>query len=225
VALDRQAVIGIVVGIAVAGAAYFYFFAASDAPPPAAQQTATSEPTVDPEELMKPGALEDMVLGNADAKVTIVEYMSLTCPHCASFHKNTYPALKEKYLDTGKVKFVLREFPLDQVAWVASMLTRCLDKSKFFPVTEVLLDKQRVWAASQDPATELFNIFKQAGMTRDEFDACQKNQELAQNVIAVKERGEKEFNVGSTPTFFVNGHLVTGNQSVEEFDKLIEPLL
>jgi protein-disulfide isomerase len=92
-------------------------------------------------------------------------------------------------------------------------------------VTEVLLDKQRVWAASQDPATELFNIFKQAGMTRDEFDACQKNQELAQNVIAVKERAEKEFNVGSTPTFFINGHLVSGAQSIEEFDKVIEPLL
>jgi len=184
-----------------------------------------SEPTVDPDELMEPGPLEEMVLGDPAAKVTIVEYMSLTCPHCASFHKNTYPLLKEKYIDTGKAKFVLREFPLDQVAWVGFMLTRCIDKSKFFPIIDVLMDRQHVWAASQDPGTELFNIFKQAGMTREEFDACRTNEELAKNVLTVKERGEREFNVQSTPTFFVNGHLVSGSQSLEEFDTLIEPML
>jgi protein-disulfide isomerase len=213
----------------IAGGAYAYFWRGSDEPTPGvptdSMATISADPTVDPAELMKPGPLEDNVLGNADAKVTIVEYMSLTCPHCANFHKTTFPKLKEKYIDTGKAKFVLREFPLDQVAWVGFMLARCVDKSKYFPLIDVLMEKQRVWAGSQDPAVELFNIFKQTGMTKDEFDACQQNKELADNVWAVKERADKEFKVGSTPTFFVNGHLVTGNQSLEEFEKLIEPML
>lgn len=180
---------------------------------------------VDVAELMKQGTLEDIVLGNADAKVTIVEYMSLTCPHCAAFHKETFPKLREKYIDTGKVNFVLREFPLDQVAWAGAMLARCVDKSKFYPVIDVLMEKQLTWARSPDPAGELFKIFKQAGMTKDQFDACRNDRDLAQNVISVRERASKDFRVDSTPTFFINGKILNGEQKIEEFDKLIEPLL
>lgn len=192
--------------------------------PPFATASA-QETTVDVEKLMAPGALEDMVLGDPAAKVTIVEYMSLTCPHCANFHKNVFPKLKEKYVDTGKAKFVLREFPLDQVAWAASMVARCADKSKFFPLIGVLFDKQAVWAPSKDPAGELFKLAKQAGMTKETFDACLQNKELAQNVLDVKDRGATEFNVNSTPTLFVNGQRVADSHSIEAFDKIIEPLL
>lgn len=177
------------------------------------------------DKLMEPGPLEDMVLGDTSAPVTVVEYMSLTCPHCATFHEQTFPALKEKYIDTGKVKFVLREYPLDQIAWAAAMVARCADESKFFPLIAVLLDKQETWARSQDPETELFNIVKQTGVTKEQFDACLKNQELAQNVMAVKERAATEFNVQSTPTLFVDGQMVTGDYSIEELAKLIDPKL
>ena len=176
------------------------------------------------EELMRPGALPDLVLGKADAPVTIIEYASMTCPHCANFHKTTYPALKSKYIETGKVRFIFREFPLDDLAVAASMLARCAGAEKSMAMIDVLFASQDKWA-TRDPIPALLQIAKQAGFTQASFDTCLKDQKLYNDILAVRERGSKEFKVESTPTLFVNGKLQKGGATIEELDKLIQPLL
>jgi protein-disulfide isomerase len=176
------------------------------------------------EELMRPGPLPDLVLGKADAPVTIIEYASMTCPHCANFHKTTYPALKTKYIDTGKVRFIFREFPLDDLAVAASMLARCAGGEKSIALIDVLFASQDKWAV-REPIPALLQIAKQAGFTQASFDECLKDQKLYNNILAMRERGSKEFKVESTPTLFVNGKLQKGGATIEELDKLIQPLL
>ena len=180
-----------------------------------------------PEELMRPGPLPDIVLGKADAPVTIVEYASMTCPHCATFSKTTFPALKSKYIDTGKVRFIFREFPLDELAAAAAMLARCIDPQngeKAMAVIDVLFHSQDKWAV-RNPVPQLQQIAKQAGMTQKAFEECLANQKLYNDVLAMRERGSKEYKVESTPTLFVNGKIQKGGATIEELDKLIDPLL
>jgi protein-disulfide isomerase len=180
-----------------------------------------------PEELMRPGPLPDIVLGKADAPVTIVEYASMTCPHCAAFSKTTFPALKTKYIDTGKVRFVFREFPLDELAAAAAMMARCIDKEngeKAMAVIEVLFASQDKWAV-RNPIPPLQQIGKQAGLSEKAFDECLKDQTLYNNVLAMRERASKEYQVQSTPTLFVNGKMQRGETSIEELSKVIDPLL
>jgi protein-disulfide isomerase len=180
-----------------------------------------------PEELMRPGPLPDIVLGKADAPVTIVEYASMTCPHCATFSKTTFPALKTKYIDTGKVRFIFREFPLDELAAAAAMLARCIDTQngeKAMAVIDVLFHSQEKWAV-RDPVPQLLQIAKQAGMTQKSFDECLANQKLYNDVLAMRERGAKEYKVESTPTLFVNGKLQKGGATIDQLEKLIDPLL
>jgi protein-disulfide isomerase len=176
------------------------------------------------EELMRPGPLPDLTLGKADAPVTIIEYASMTCPHCAAFHKVTYPALKTKYIETGKVRFIFREFPLDEVALAASMLARCAGGEKSMAMIEVLFASQDTWATRQ-PIPPLLQIAKQAGFTQSTFDACLKDTKLYENIVAVRERASKEFKVESTPTLFVNGKMQKGGVSPEELEKLMAPYL
>ena len=176
------------------------------------------------EELMRPGPLPDLALGKADAPVTIVEYASMTCPHCAAFHKTTYAALKTKYIDTGKVRFIFREFPLDEVALAASMLARCAGGEKSMAMIDVLFASQDTWAIRQ-PIPPLLQIAKQAGFTQATFDACLKDTKLYENIVAVRERASKEFKVESTPTLFVNGKMQKGGTSIEELEKLMAPYL
>lgn len=186
---------------------------------------ALADPT--PEELMRPGALPDIVLGKADAPVTIVEYASMTCPHCANFSKTTFPDLKSKYIDTGKVRFVFREFPLDDLAAAAAMLVRCIDKEngeKAMTVIEVLFNSQDKWAV-RNPIPPLQQIAKQAGMSEKTFDECLKDQKLYNDILAMRERASKEYQVQSTPTLFVNGKMQRGETSIEELGKVIDPLL
>ena len=176
------------------------------------------------EELMRPGPLPDLVQGKADAPVTIIEYASMTCPHCAAFHKSTYPALKAKYVDTGKVRFIFREFPLDDLAVAASMLARCAGGEKTMALIDVLFASQDKWAV-RDPLPALLQIGKQAGFTQASFDECLKDQKLYNNILAMRERGSKEYKVESTPTLFVNGKMQKGGVSIEELDKLMQPYL
>lgn len=181
--------------------------------------------TVDAAKLMEPGALPDQVLGKADAPVTIVEYASLTCSHCAHFHNTTFPVLKEKYIDTGKVRFILREFPLDIVAKAAFMLARCSGEGKYYPMVDVLFETQKNWAFTNNPAQALLAIAKQSGMSEQQFNTCLSDAKLAENVNAVAERGAKDFGIDSTPTFFINGKKVAGAMSPEDLDKELAPLL
>jgi len=176
------------------------------------------------EELMRPGPLPDLAEGKADAPVTIIEYASMTCPHCANFHKTTYPALKTKYIDTGKVRFIFREFPLDELAVAASMLARCAGGEKSIALIDVLFASQDKWAV-RDPIPALLQISKQAGFTQASFDQCLKDQTLYNNILAMRERGSKDYKVESTPTLFVNGKMQKGGVSIEELDKLIAPML
>ena len=178
------------------------------------------------EELMKPGSLKDQGLGAADAKVTIVEYASMTCGHCAHFHSEVFPELKKKYIDTGRIRFIMREFPLDNLAAAASMLARCAGDDKTFPMIESLFHTQADWAFKQgNPVPRLFEIAKQAGFTQESFDKCLTDQALLDGINAQRQRASEKFGVNSTPTFFINGKRLMGAPTLAEFDKMIEPLL
>lgn len=174
---------------------------------------------VDVEELMKPGTLPDKVLGNEDAPLTIVEYASMTCGHCANFHKTTYPHLKKEYVETGKARFVFREFPLDPVASAAFMLARSVPEDKYFEVVDFMFAEQRAWAFTQDPYNSLLNFAKQIGFTQESFEKVLTDQALLDGINATRDRASSEFGVNSTPTFFFNGNKVSGAISPEEFDK------
>ena len=175
--------------------------------------------------LMEPGPLGDVWLGAKDAKVTIIEYASMTCSHCAAFHKNTWPALKERYVDTGKVRFTLREFPLDPLATAAFMLARCDGDSKYYPITDLLFDNQSAWAFTSKPLDALQQMMKQAGFSKEKFEACLKDQKLYDAVNAVRKRADETFKVNSTPTFFINGQRISGAVSIDEIEKIIKPIL
>jgi protein-disulfide isomerase len=176
------------------------------------------------EDLMQPGPLGDMSLGEANAPVTIIEYASMTCPHCAHFHETTYPELKKKYIDTGKVRFIFREFPLDQLAAAAFMLARCGNKDRYFPMIEILFQQQRDWVV-QRPLQPLMAITKQAGMSEQEFNECLKNQQVLDGIEEVRQRAAQKFNVQSTPTFFINGKLFRGAVTMTELEKEMAPYL
>lgn len=174
--------------------------------------------------LMEPGPLPEMALGSPDAPVTIIEYSSLTCPHCANFHNTVLPQIKDKYVETGKARYIIREFPLDDLATAAFMIARCAGPERYFPLIEVMYAKQQDWAFGEgNPADKLFEIARQAGFTRESFNQCLSNQELFENINTVRERGAKTFGVNSTPTFFVNGQRLQGGRSVEEFEKMMPP--
>lgn len=177
------------------------------------------------QDLAAPGPLGDVALGSADAKVTIVEYASLTCSHCAAFHKETFPELKKRYIDTGKVRFILREFPLDPLATAGFMLARCDGDSKYYPVSDLLFDQQRSWAFVDKPLDALQQMMRQAGFSKEKFESCLKDQKLYDAVNAVRKRGEEAFKINSTPTFFINGQRRTGNLSIDEIEKIIRPML
>jgi protein-disulfide isomerase len=182
---------------------------------------------VDMAELLKPGDLPDLAIGPATAKVTIVEYASLTCPHCASFHNKVYPALKAKYVDTGKVRFIYRDFPLQDLAAAGSMLARCAGPDKASGVIGVLFQKQDQWAfVTSNPAVKLFEIAKQLGFTQEAFDKCLTDQKLLDQIEAGRKRASEKFQVSSTPTFFINGKRLSGaSDQLATFDKALEPLL
>jgi protein-disulfide isomerase len=186
----------------------------------------TKPQTVVPlDQLMAPGPLPDVVLGSASAPVTIVEYASMTCSHCAAFHEETWPALKAKYVDSGKVKFILREYPLDPLATAGFMLARCAGPDRRTAIVDLLYTQQKNWAFVPKPLEALAGLVKQAGISQGDFDACLKNQELYDQVNKIHDRATEQFKVNATPTFFVNGREVNGELPIEEFDKILQPLL
>ncbi|HYC24538.1 MAG TPA: DsbA family protein [Roseiarcus sp.] len=187
---------------------------------PAFAQTA-----VPVDQLMAPGPLPDIVEGKADAPVTIVEYASMTCVHCAAFHDQTWPTLKTKYVDTGKAKFILREFPLDPLAAAAFMLARCAGPDKRDVIVDLLFTQQKQWAFVDKPLEALAGVVKQAGISQADFETCLKNQDLYDQVTRTRDQAAEKFHVTATPTFFVNGTKLSGELPVADFDKAIEPLL
>ena len=183
--------------------------------------------TISPADLLKPDALPEMVMGDDKAPVTVIEYASMTCSHCARFQEATFPEFKKRYIDTGKVRYIAREFPLDSLAAAAFMLARCAgenDKTKYFALIDTLYRQQRTWAVER-PLAPLFAIAKQAGFTQQTFDACLSNQKVLDGIESVRQRAAKQFKVDSTPTFFINGTKAAGALSIDEMAKLIEPYL
>ena len=180
--------------------------------------------TVDAAKLLEAGPLPEKVLGKDDAPVTIVEYASMTCPHCAHFHETTLPELKTKYIDTGKARLIFREFPFDPRAEAGFMLARC-SNDNYFAMVDVLFKQQESWAGVQDAKAALLQISKLAGFSQESFEACLTDQKLLEDVRAVRERGSNDFGVDSTPTFFINGNRYPGALSIDEMSAIIDGML
>jgi protein-disulfide isomerase len=187
---------------------------------------AFADTTVKPEELNQPGPLGDVVLGAGDAKVTIIEYASMTCPHCAEFHKTVFPVLKSKYIDTGKVRFVSREFPLEIKAAGASMLARCAasgDAQKYFDAIGMLFKEQQ--ALVEHTTDTLKAVGGKFGMSEEAVETCVKDNALLDKIKADQDFAYDKLKVDATPTFFINGERLKGSMSFEEFEKKLAPLL
>ncbi|MCG8444979.1 MAG: DsbA family protein [Hyphomicrobiales bacterium] len=196
--------------------------AATAAAAPAFVQPAAAQ-NIPVDDLMEPGPLPEMAIGPDDAPATIIEYASMTCGHCASFHNTTLPELKERYIEPGKVRFILREYPLDVVALAAFMLARCVENDRYFAFITLLFERQREWAFGSQPLDSLFTMARQVGMTRATFDECLQNQELLEGINWVKQRADQKFGVHSTPTFFINGRRVRGAIGIDDFERELRP--
>ena len=181
--------------------------------------------TVSVTELMAEEALPDLALGSSDAQVTIVEYASMTCSHCAAFYASTFPKLKQEYIDTGKVKFILREFPLDPLGAAGFMLARCAGDDKRNAIVDLLFAQQKNWAFTDKPVEALAALLKQTGISQKTFDACLKDQSLYDKIAKVHDRAAEKFGVSATPTFFINGKRQKGEITPEALDQLLAPLL
>lgn len=195
----------------------------------AASPASAQDGTVPMSDLMVEGPLGDIWLGAEDAPVTVVEYASMTCPHCANFHNTVFDEFKEKYIDTGLVRFAMREFPIDPpgvpLSAAAFMLTRCAPgENGYYAMIDLLFEMQPNWAQVQEPIPPLLQLSLQSGFTEDSFNACLSNQEILDGIYAVYDRGV-DLGVNATPTFFINGDRYAGALTLEQFDQIIEPLL
>ncbi|HKA65799.1 MAG TPA: DsbA family protein [Methyloceanibacter sp.] len=209
-------VLGLVLAVAVAAGVYYWRggFDQSGA-------RVADKDKVDPDvaALMAPGPLPDIIIGSADAPNTIVEYASMTCPHCAQFQTEVFPELKKKYIDAGKVRYMLREFPLDNLAAAAFMLARCSGNDRYYPMVDVMFSSQESWAApGVDAKEKLLQIARQAGISKDEFDKCLADKELFGKIVKTREIANEKFQVDSTPTFFINGKRLKGDHQLKDFD-------
>jgi protein-disulfide isomerase len=187
----------------------------------AAQAEESSVPIPD---LMQPNPLGEMAMGDANAPITVIEYASMTCPHCAHFSEATFPELKKRYIDTGKVRFLFREFPLDRLALAGFILARCAGPDKYFPLVETLFAQQRDWVVER-PLQPMYAIAKQAGVSQQAFEACLDNRQLIDGIEKVRSQASDKFGVNSTPTFFINGKRMPGALSIEEMEKEFSPYL
>ena len=203
-----------------AAAALTAHAARADEPAPAAVTAPAVNVSVD--QLMNIGPLPDIVQGATSAPITIVEYASMTCTHCAAFHDTTWPELKSKYIDSGRAKFILREFPLDPLATAAFMLARCAGPDKRNLLVDQMFNQQKTWAFVDKPIEPLLALVKTVGFSQTDFETCLRNQDLYEQVNQSRERAAEAFNIDATPTFFVQGRKLTGELTIVEFDKAIE---
>jgi protein-disulfide isomerase len=181
------------------------------------------EKKIDLTDLMTPPAEGEMSMGSDTAKVTIIEYASASCPHCAAFNNDEFGKLKTEYIDTGKVKFIFREFPHNDQAMAAFMVARCSPKEKYFPLMDIYFKTQQKWVP--DAYNQLKDIAKQTGMTEADFEACLKNEKVAKGVFEVRDKADKSYGVTGIPTFFINGKLYDGERTFIAMKVIIDPLL
>ncbi len=192
---------------------------------PLSLATPASAEAISTMKLMAPGPLPEQALGKPTAPVTIVEYASLTCPHCANFYNTVFGTLKTKYIDTGKVYFVLREFPLDQLALAAVVAARCAPADQYFPIIDTLFSEQKEWAFVEKPGLALLDKLGKYGFDEASFDQCMARKDLIQSVVTVAQRGQDEFGVDGTPAFFINGEKHSGELDVAKLDAILQPLV
>lgn len=167
----------------------------------------------------------DMALGQKDAPITIIEYASLSCPHCAKFHEETLPALQEKYIATGKVRLIFREFPLERTAFWAAIIARCAGEERYFAFVDVFFKKQQSWFAAEDPFQALLKIARLGGLGAKDVKACSEDEALGDGILQTRLDGEQKHGVSSTPSFVIEGETYRGALTLEELEKIIEPLL
>ena len=208
---------GVVAVAAIAAGVYFGTRPSSPGPAPQAVAQAADKTTL---LQVQP---TDHVLGDPNAPITLIEYASLTCPHCAHFSVAVLPELKKKWIDTGKVKLIYRDFPLDQTALKAAQLAECAGKDKYFGVIDMTFETQPKWATASDPIAELSKSLRIAGMGEAEVKACLANDAVA-NALVADYRGGEALGVNSTPTLFINGQEFKGARSVEEMDATFSKL-
>lgn len=176
-------------------------------------------------ELFQNTELPDVFIGNADAKITIIEYASITCGACGNFHRKLLPEVKRKYIDTGIARLIVREFPLENVAAAAAMIARCTGEKNTYNAVETMFKRQQEWLRGDDVRDGLLAIAKEHGLSEKGFDECLANKGLLKKIAAVRNRANKEFGVKSTPTFFINGKGLVGPRTIADFDQIIQPML
>ena len=172
-------------------------------------------------ELMAAGPLGERVLGKPTAPVTVIEYVSLTCPHCANFQRHLFARMKKEFIDTGKVRYIVREFPIGHTAGAAAIVNRCAPEAKYFFLLNQFLTRQSEWVSQEVRPDAIYSVAKSSGMSRETFDKCLSNQTIIDGLTEVKQRG-RQFGVIGTPTFFINGRKAQGEVSYDEIKALIE---
>lgn len=170
-------------------------------------------------------AMTEMVLGDADARITVIEYASLGCPHCANFHANTFPDVKKDYIDTGKIKFVYRDFPLGTPALAASMIARCAGSAKYFGMVDIFFKSQQQWSRADNPLDALKKVSRFGGMSEADVDACLQNQELLNHIQETARKGGEDHKINATPSFVIDGETISGGLPYEDFKKLLDKAL
>ena len=170
---------------------------------------------------------DDFVVGDKNAPVTIIEYASLSCSHCADFHNNTLEDLIKEYVDTGKARIVFRDFPFNYPALIGSMVLRCIPEDVRYDYMNALFQLQPKWVVRENAKStqELYKIMQSGGMTKEEFETCTNNVELENTILQALIAAQNEFNIQSTPSFLINGNLVEGNKSIKEFRQIIDRIL
>ena len=169
----------------------------------------------------------DFIIGNDNASITIIEYASMSCSHCANFHNNTLPDLKKEYIDTGKVKYVFRDFPYNYPALLGSMVMRCIPSEVRYDYMNALYKLQNMWVVSENAITrqELYKIMQTGGMTKENFDTCLSNVDLENKILQEVIAAQSEFNIRSTPSFLINGDLLEGDKSIKVFRQILDKIL
>lgn len=221
----------IVTMIVISGLAYKTYTAKANAPAvnnAQSAQTPSNHATKDADqsnkELTVDGNPYERIIGNKDSKIQVIEYASLSCPHCANFHKHVFPEIKKAFIDTNKIGFTFRDFPFDQRAYKAAILTRCIDKKQYFPFLKTILTTQDDWLMSLRWEEKLRNVAFSAGMTKTAYQTCIDNKDIAQYVLNSRIEGAQRYHVEATPSFVINGKLHRGEMDFETFSKIINEI-